>query len=124
MSEVYSAPRVTDVARRRKKYGIEPGVALDLTTVDEQGKPWDFNDPRQRYQAERLLDEQRPMLLIGSPMCTAFSRLQHIGTNRPEGSKGWRDPAKMQENLACACASEVRLSPILATDGARRIFYP
>ena len=95
LSEVYSAPRVTAMARRRRKYGIDPGVALDLTTVDEHGRPWDFDDPRQRQQAQRLLAEQRPVLLIGSPMCTAFSRLQQIGIHR-------RDQAKMEENRARA----------------------
>ena len=24
---------------------IDPGVALDLTTNDENGKPWDFDKP-------------------------------------------------------------------------------
>ena len=102
VSEIYSGPRVTALARRRRKYGVEAGVALDLTTTDDQGKPWDFNDLRRRLRAGRLLDEQRPTLLIGSPMCTAFSRLQQISVNRPEGSKGWRDPMKMEENKAKA----------------------
>ena len=76
VSEIDSAPRMTVMARRRRKYGIEPEVSLDLTTNDDTGKPWDFNNPRQQLRAEKLLDEQRPLLLIGSPMCTAFSRLQ------------------------------------------------
>ena len=42
VSEIYSAPRVTEVARKQRKYGIDPGVALDLTTNDENGNPWDF----------------------------------------------------------------------------------
>ena len=102
MNEIDSGPRITALARRRKKYGIEPGVALDLTTTDEIGKAWDFNDPRQRRRAEQLLDEQQPLLLIGSPMCTAFSQLQQIGVNRAPGTPGWRDPAKMEENRARA----------------------
>ena len=37
-------------------------------------------------KAERLLEEQRPALLIGSPMCTPFSNLQNL-------NKAKRDPA-------------------------------
>ncbi len=48
-------------------------MSLDLTGCDEQGKPWDFNLKEQRDKAEKILDEQRPLLLIGTPMCTAFS---------------------------------------------------
>ena len=102
VSEIYSAPRVTALARRRRKYGIEPGVALDLTSCDDQGRPWDFNDPEQRQRAEQLLAEQQPEFLIGSPMCTAFSRLQRIGTSIPKGEPGWRDPEKMAEERARA----------------------
>ena len=102
VSEIYSAPRVTALARRRRKYGIEPGVALDLTSCDDQGRPWDFNDPGQRQRAEQLLAEQQPEFLIGSPMCTAFSLLQRIGTSIPKGEPGWRDPEKMAEERARA----------------------
>ena len=97
VSEIYSAPRVTALARRRRKYGIEPGVALDLTSSDDQGRPWDFNDPEQRQRAEQLLAEQQPEFLIGSPTCTAFSWLQRIGASIPKGEPGWRDPEKMAE---------------------------
>jgi hypothetical protein len=76
VSEIYSAPRVT---------GIVPGVALDLTTTNNEGEPWDFNDPARRMEAEKLLDEQQPQLLIGSPMCTAFSNIQNL-------NKAMRDP--------------------------------
>ena len=78
LSEIYLAPRVTEMVWRQKKYGIEPGLALDLTTTDDQGRPWDFNDSRQRQRAEQLLEDQQPLLLIGSPMCTAFPTWQRI----------------------------------------------
>ena len=72
VSEIYSPPRVTDAARRLN-LGIAPGFAFDLTTVDGTGKAWDFDDASRRTEARRRLREQRPMFLIGSPMCTAFS---------------------------------------------------
>lgn len=39
VSEVYSAPRVTEAARRHARLGCIPGVALDLTSMDEEGNP-------------------------------------------------------------------------------------
>ena len=85
VSEVYSAPRVTATAKKNPRLGIVPGLALDLTTTNSKGEPWDFNDPARRKEAEKLLDEQRPQLLIGSPMSTAFSNIQNL-------NKAKRDP--------------------------------
>ena len=71
------------------RLGITPGLALDLTTHDDTGRPWDFNDAAQRTKAERMLDEQRPLLLVGSPMCIAFSNIQNL-------NKAKRDPRIVQ----------------------------
>jgi len=57
VSEVYSAPRVTATAARNPRLGVMPGLALDLTTTNSRGEPWDFNDPARRKEAEKLLDE-------------------------------------------------------------------
>eukprot|EP00972_Heterocapsa_arctica_P016733 2468579-Heterocapsa_arctica.AAC.1 len=40
VSEVYSPPRVTTMA---KAMGMRAGWALDIRTVDEQGRRWDFS---------------------------------------------------------------------------------
>ena len=37
ISEIYSAPRVTAAAQRLPRYGLEAGLALDLTTDDDTG---------------------------------------------------------------------------------------
>ena len=80
VTEIYSPPRVTAMA---EKFRMIPGLALDLTTLDpEDGKPWDFNDPAKQVKAERLLRTQKSLLVIGSPMCAAFSQLQHINYAR------------------------------------------
>ena len=39
-----------------------------------------------RAKAERLLDQQKPTLLIGTPMCTAFSSWQHINNKKRDPS--------------------------------------
>ena len=51
------------------------------------GRPSDFSIKSQRDKAEALIESQLPVLLIGSPMCTAFSAIQAIN-NMP----GKRDP--------------------------------
>ena len=69
-----------------------PGIAPDITIDDDTGQPYDFNLRAQRDNAEALLDAQEPVLLIGSPMCTAFSAIQAI-------NKARRDPAVVEREL-------------------------
>ena len=56
--------------------GLIPSFALDLTTRDEDGNPWDSNCPRQRQKARKLRTETRPYFLVGPPCCTMYSSLQ------------------------------------------------
>ena len=75
-AEVYSPPRIVEEAMKR---GLKGLWSLDLTTVDpDDGKSWDFNDEEKRRKAKALVTRDRQWLLIGSPMCTAFSILQNI----------------------------------------------
>eukprot|EP00973_Karenia_brevis_P029836 4115389-Karenia_brevis.AAC.1 len=67
VSEVYSPPRIAPVAHAA---GMSKGWSLDLTTADDQGRPWDFDDPQCRDRARELVDRTKPALLVGSPMCT------------------------------------------------------
>ena len=90
---MYSAPRVTAAAAVHAGIGIIPGVALDLTSHDEKVNVWDFSIPAQRKKAERLLAEQQPTLLIGSPMCTPFSNIQNL-------NKAKRDPSVIEDEIA------------------------
>ena len=48
LSEIYSPPRVTAMAKMCPSYGIVPGFALDLTTTDSDGRNWDFYDTTMR----------------------------------------------------------------------------
>ena len=70
VAEVYSPERVTRVA---EQYGLKPGWSLDLTTTDENGRPWGFQCTHVRNKAARKLLQEKPTLVIGSPMCTEFS---------------------------------------------------
>ena len=64
MREVFSPPRVSLEAA---KFGIEVGDAMDLTTG------WDFTLEADRKRAEDYVDREKPLVLIGSPPCVAFS---------------------------------------------------
>ena len=73
-------------------FGLNAGFAYDLLTYDETGEPWDFYLPHQREKRLRHKMEQKPQILIGSPMCTAFSALQ--GLNK------WRiNPKKWETRM-------------------------
>ena len=69
VSEVFSPPRV---GKEALKFGLEAGDAMDLTTG------LDLNKEEDRIKAEKRLDEQKPLVLIGSPPCVAFSQLQTL----------------------------------------------
>ena len=61
--EMYSPKRVNAMA---ELMGVIPGMSLDLTGNDIDGKPWDFNNPEKRERAERMVREKRELLLLGS----------------------------------------------------------
>ena len=65
MSETFSPERVTAVCR---DYGLKPGQAMDLNN----GYDFDLAADRQKAWDSMLRD--KPMLVIGSPPCTYFSR--------------------------------------------------
>ena len=67
--EVFSPPRV---GKEATKFGMKPGDAMDLTTG------WDFNLASHRAKAEAYVDKEKPLVLIGSPPCVAFSQLQSL----------------------------------------------
>ena len=79
VAEVYSPPRVTRMA---EQMGLRAGWALDLTTHDDDGRAWNFDQLEMRNRAVRRLLRDEPTLLIGSPMCTAFGQMNHINYSR------------------------------------------
>ena len=75
VAEVYSQLRVAEMA---KSMGLRVGWSLDLTTCDEKGRPWDVNDVNMRNVAVRKVLQDKPRLLIGSPMCGPFSAMNNL----------------------------------------------
>ena len=56
-----------------------PGFAMDLTTTKPKtGAQWDNSQEETRETARKAIRRQRPYLLIGSPMCSAFSTWQAL----------------------------------------------
>ena len=82
VAEAYSPPRVAEMAR---KMGLKGGWSLDLTTCDSDGRMWDFNQKDMRNGAIPKLLRDQPTLLIGSPMCTAYSTMNN--SNHPRMSR-------------------------------------
>ena len=79
VSEAYSPVRVTGMA---ENMGLILGLAMDLSTYDEHGNPWDFNNATMRQKAKAIVKSTAAMLLVVSPMCSAFSRLQTFNVKR------------------------------------------
>ena len=56
--EIFSPPRVVKVAER--VCGKLTGLSLDLRTVDEEGRRWDFFDEGTRKRALELIRKTKP----------------------------------------------------------------
>ena len=68
---------------------VVAGFALDLTTCDEDGRPWNFDEKEMRDKARKKIQEEKPLFLIGSPCCTLWSSLQALSEAR-------RDPEEVK----------------------------
>ena len=79
MCEVYSPPRAAAAAAQ---VGLLGGWSLALTTEDHRGVPWDFDKVEVRARCRTLLKETKPILLVGSPLCTWFSTLQAMSRKK------------------------------------------
>ena len=93
--EMYSQPRIAQEAAMSEYEGtrLKPGWSLDLTRDDPKtGKPWDLGDSGVRDRVRELIRKTKPMLVFGSPPCTAFSNLQGLSKNR-------RDPAVVKREI-------------------------
>jgi hypothetical protein len=87
LSEIYSPPRITKALSYLPNAKLVPGYALDLTVVDpSDGEPWDFFVASKRKRARHLLAQQKPMLVVGSPECKAFSTWNQFNRFRHSAS--------------------------------------
>ena len=89
--EVFSPPRV---GLEAAKFGLKVGDAFDLTTG------WDFNIPEHRREAEERVDRDKPLVLIGSPPCVAFSPLQTLNPNNERKAMQFAEGIRHMECVA------------------------
>ena len=57
--------------QQARAFGLSAGVAMDLRLG------WDLGQRAEQVKAEKRLSDEKPYLLMSSPMCLALSRLQH-----------------------------------------------
>ena len=65
-----------------EKIGLIPGLAMDLAMCDERGNPRGSSDAVMRSKAKKIVFSKAALLLIVSPMCSAFSKLQTFNLKR------------------------------------------
>ena len=78
-------------------------MALDLTTVDEFGRPWNFCDEDCRQRAEELIEFLKPDLLIGGPPCGPFSQIQFLNQTKCDPAEMLRKVQEGREHVRFCC---------------------
>ena len=58
---------------QRRDLNINGLRAFDLRTRKRNGEAWDFRKRSDRREARRIVEEEKPTWIIGSPPCTFFS---------------------------------------------------
>ena len=84
VAEIYSPERV---CKEAAKFGLKAGWSVDLLNGTDLGKK------SEREKVERYQKQEKPLLLVGSPMCTMFSILQAMS------GWGWRKQKKWEEDV-------------------------
>ena len=103
ISEVYSAPRITQALKMLPTQDISPGFALDLTTEDENGIPWDFTKADRREAARHKVEREEPMFLVGSPPCTVWSSLQVLNVNKSGREEAEKKRIEAEVHMRFVC---------------------
>eukprot|EP00973_Karenia_brevis_P061083 8493537-Karenia_brevis.AAC.1 len=91
ITELYSPPRVTVEGVKHK---LVPGWACDLTNG------WDFRIASHRETVREHIKRDKPLLVIGSPMCTMFSSLQNLSGWSDLKQRRWEEAVRHIEFMA------------------------
>jgi hypothetical protein len=101
--EIYSPQRFTGVA---SKLGLRPGFAVDLTEAKpygpDKGQPWDLLRQEDVEELDRMVDREKPALLIGSPPGDPVSQLLNLTAKKTNKAKNEEEKAKGVQNLRTA----------------------
>jgi hypothetical protein len=110
VAELYSPPRVTAALPRPSAHasGLVAGSTFDLI-ADESGVAWDFTRPSDRRRAWDRLRAEKPYLVVGSPPCTMYSRLQ-VNLNAQKMDKArWESRLREAEVLLTFAAAVYKM---------------
>ncbi len=84
--------------------GLVAGSTFDLY-ADAAGVVWDFTRPSDRKRALERIRAEEPFLVVGSPPCTMFSRLQvNLNANKM-GKVEWEKRRREAEVLLVFAAT-------------------
>ena len=86
IAEIYSPKRFTGLAQQ---YKLRPGFAVDLCETKADGEYWNLNKTADVQELFKLIEQDEPLLITGSPPCHLFCKLQAISWNKipPEVSE-------------------------------------
>ena len=76
------------------------GFALDLTTSDTDESSWDFDSKVMRDRALRKLKEEKPLLRVGSPMCTDWSATMNLNWHKYTEEEKTKRMREARDHLA------------------------
>ena len=92
--ELYGRGKLIEAAHGcRRNLNLHGLDALDLRTCMDDGTPWDFNNAAHRRKARHMVETLKPTWLIGSPPCTAFTKLNWAWNYKK------MDPADVQAKI-------------------------
>ena len=83
---------------------MRAGLSPDRTVLNDEGIPWVYDKPEMRLKAKMLVMETKPRLLIGSPMCRAFSILKGLKLKRMREQMYQQMLEHGRTHLKCLCA--------------------
>ena len=108
ISDIYSPPRITAEAARRR---LRQGFAIDLATG------WDLRESKHRKALLELIEREVPFVVVGSPPCTVCSTLQRMSQ--------WKvDPWIWEENEGGKVPRKILNRSLPAPDEHREVFCP
>ena len=90
-------------------FGLSAGVTMDLRLG------WDLGQRADQVKAEKRLNDEKPDLLILSPICLALSRPQHT---KPDELAELLEQGKRHLEFACSLAEVLFEYPLAGFGGA------
>ena len=80
VTEIFSPERVAQVCR---EFGLKPGLSMNIKSG------YDFDDKKDRDRCWEAIKRDKPSIVIGSPPCTLFSKLQELNKFMHKDNKTW-----------------------------------